>query len=73
MRALAFRVCLAVLSDARFALRLLMRAPGCAATLLGVLVAGIGATTAMFSIAQAVLLRPLPYSEPDQLTVIWKT
>lgn len=62
-----------VLGDARFALRLLARAPGYALTLLGVLTLGIGATTAMFSIASALLLRPLPYRDADQLTMIWKT
>jgi putative ABC transport system permease protein len=62
-----------VLSDARFALRLLYRAPAFALTLLGVLVAGIGATTAVFSIVQALALRPLPYSHPEELTMIWKT
>ena len=62
-----------VLGDARFALRLLARSPGYALTLLGVLALGIGATTAMFSIASALLLRPLPYRDADQLTMIWKT
>ncbi len=62
-----------VLADARFALRLLFRAPTFAASLLGVLVAGIGATTAVFSIVQALLLRPLPYPHPEELVMIWKT
>lgn len=62
-----------VLADARFALRLLYRAPTFALTLLGVLVAGIGATTAVFSIVQALLLRPLPFPHPEELTVMWKT
>jgi len=62
-----------VLGDARFALRLLARSPGYALTLLGVLALGIGATTAMFSIASALLLRPLPYRDAEQLTMIWKT
>ncbi|MBS2014956.1 MAG: ABC transporter permease [Deltaproteobacteria bacterium] len=63
----------AVASDARFAMRLLVRAPTFALTLLGVLVLGIGTTTAVFSIVQALLLRPLPFSHPEELTVMWKT
>lgn len=62
-----------LLNDARFALRLLRRSPGFAATLLGVLVAGIGGTTAMFSIVMAVIVRPLPYPSPDELTMVWAT
>lgn len=60
-----------LLSDARLALRLLARSPGFAATLLGVLAVGIGATTAMFSIVNSLLLRPLPYAEGDRLTMLW--
>jgi putative ABC transport system permease protein len=62
-----------VLADVRFALRLLRRSPVFAATLLGVLILGIGATTAMFSIVVSVLLRPLPYPDARQLTMIWAT
>lgn len=61
------------LSDVRFAQRLLYRAPLFSLTLLGVLVAGIGATTAMFSIAESLLLRPLPYERPEELTMVYKT
>jgi putative ABC transport system permease protein len=59
-----------VLTDARFALRLLRRKPAFGATLLGVLVLGIGATTAMFSLVVSLLVRPLPYPSADELTVI---
>ncbi len=62
-----------LLTDVRFALRLLRRSPAFAATLLGVLIAGIGATTAMFSIVVSLLLRPLPYPHPEELTMIWAT
>lgn len=62
-----------LLTDARFALRLLRRSPGFGATLIGVLVAGIGATTAMFSIVVSLLLRPLPYPHPEELTMVWTT
>jgi putative ABC transport system permease protein len=59
-----------VWTDARFALRLLLRAPAFAATVLGVLVLGIGATTAMFSLVVALFVRPLPYPHPEELTVV---
>ena len=59
-----------ILGDARFALRLLRRSPGFGATILTVLVVGIGATTAMFSLVASLLLRPLPYPNPEELTLI---
>lgn len=62
-----------LLSDARFTLRLLRRSPAFFATLLLVLAAGIGANTAMISIVESLLLRPLPYPDPGQLTVVWRT
>lgn len=61
-----------LLFDARFALRLLRRAPGFYATLIAVLVGGIGATTAMFSLVESLLLEPLPYPDAGQLTAIWR-
>lgn len=62
-----------LLADAKLALRLILRAPAFAATLLGVLILGLGATTATFSIAEALLLKPLPFERPDELAVIYKT
>lgn len=62
-----------ILADAKLALRLILRAPAFAATLLGVLILGLGATTATFSIAEALLLKPLPFDRPDELVVIAKT
>jgi putative ABC transport system permease protein len=59
-----------LLADARFAVRLLRRTPGFAATLFFLLVGGLGATTAMFSVVESLLLSPLPYDHPEQLTVI---
>ena len=60
-------------SDVKLALRLLVRAPLFALTLLGVLGAGIGATTAMFSITESLLLQPLPYEHAEELMTVYKT
>ncbi len=62
-----------ILTDIRFTLRLLRRAPGFFATLIAVLVLGIGATTAMFSVAESLLLKPLPYPAPEELTMVWRS
>ena len=61
-----------VVNDARFALRSLRRAPGFAATIVITLALGIGASTAIFSIVRGVLLRPLPFGDPDRLVRIWE-
>jgi hypothetical protein len=60
------------LSDFRHALRGLLREPGFAVVAALTLALGIGATTAMFSVARAVLWRPLPYPNPEALIEIWE-
>ena len=59
--------------DTLYAVRLLDRAPGFALTVILTLALGIGANTAIFSLVDAVILRPLPYPEPDRLVSVWET
>ncbi|MEO8027360.1 MAG: ABC transporter permease [Bryobacteraceae bacterium] len=61
-----------LLQDLRYALRLLVRAPAVTLPILAALALGIGANTAMFSVIDAVLLRPLVYSDPSHLVLLWE-
>ena len=59
--------------DLRFAARTLKRSPGFTAAAVGVLALGIGASTAIFSAANAFLFRPLPFADADRLVMLYET
>ncbi len=59
--------------DIRYALRVLRRTPTFSAAVISTLALGIGASTAIFSVAYGVILRPLPYPDPDRLIRIYET
>ncbi len=60
-------------NDLKHGCRVLLKAPGFALSAIIVLALGIGANTAIFGIVNGVLLRPLPYIEPDRLVQLWHT
>ena len=59
--------------DFRYAVRTLIARPSFAATAVLTLAIGIGATTTIFSVVDAVILRPLPLKDPERLAVLWET
>lgn len=62
-----------LLRDLRLGFRLLVRAPGFAVTAILTLALGIGATTALFTVVNAVLLEPLPFPDSNRLVQVWRS
>src|SRR5215207_3312703 len=57
--------------DLRYAVRSLLASRGVSAAAIVSLALGIGANTSIFTVASALLLRPLPYTDPDRLVILW--
>ena len=63
----------AVVHDARYAVRALLASPGFSIVAILSLAIGIGANATIFSVASALLLRPLPYANADRQVILWNT
>jgi len=61
-----------LLQDLRFALRSFLRSPRFTVPAVLALALGIGSTTAIYSVVHAVMLKPLPYNDPDRVVVVWE-
>ena len=61
-----------MLKDVRYGVRSLLKRPGLTAVALITLALGIGVNTAIFSAVDSVLLRPLPFNEPERLVAVWE-
>ena len=59
--------------DLRYGMRMLLRRPGFTLIAVVTLAIGIGLNTALFSIVNSILLRPLPFHEPERLMRMWET